>query len=187
MFLRGAGARFREERVIAGEHRVNEDINAPKVRLVAEDGEQVGIVSVHEALGMARGRGLDLVEVAPQASPPVCRIMDYGKFRFESRKQQKGRVKVNRAGQVKEVKFRPRTDDHDIEYKVRNLLKFLANGQKVKVTLSFRGRERSRMDMYSADFLPKVLELIGDAGVVEQAPRQEGNVVSLMIAPKAGK
>ncbi len=114
--------------------------------------------------------------------------MDYGKFKFQSRKQgQKKGGKVNRAGQVKEVKFRPRTDDHDIQYKVKNVLKFLSHGQKVKVTLFFRGRERSRMDVYSEAFMPKVIDLIGDAGVIEQAPRQEGNTVSIMIAPKSGK
>jgi len=156
--------------------------------LVDEDGSQVGIVSTQEALERARGRGLDLVEVAPQAAPPVCRVMDYGKFRFESRKQQKSRPgKTSRAGQVKEIKFRPRTDDHDIAYKVKNLLKFLSQGQKVKVTLTFRGRERSRMEMYASAFMPKVLDQIGEAGVVEQGARHEGNTVSMMIAPKPQK
>jgi len=159
------------------------------VRLIAADGSQVGIVEIGAAKEQAASAGLDLVEVAPQADPPVCRVMDYGKYKFEARKQsQKQRHgKVVRAGQVKEVKFRPRTDDHDIAYKIRNVLKFLSNGQKVKVTLFFRGRERSRMDMYSASFLPKVFELIGEAGVVEQGPRQEGNTVSVMIAPKSHK
>lgn len=159
------------------------------MRLIAADGSQVGIVEIAQALDRAAAEGLDLVEVAPQADPPVCRVLDYGKFKFEARKQsQKQRQgKVVRAGQVKEVKFRPRTDDHDIAYKIRNVLKFLSNGQKVKVTLFFRGRERSRMDMYSASFLPKVFELIGEAGVVEAGPRQEGNTVSVMIAPKSHK
>lgn len=159
------------------------------MRLIAADGSQVGIVEIGAAKEQAASAGLDLVEVAPQADPPVCRVMDYGKYKFEARKQsQKQRHgKVVRAGQVKEVKFRPRTDDHDIAYKIRNVLKFLSNGQKVKVTLFFRGRERSRMDMYSASFLPKVFELIGEAGVVEQGPRQEGNTVSVMIAPKSHK
>jgi translation initiation factor IF-3 len=159
------------------------------VRLIATDGEQLGIVEIAVARTKATEEGLDLVEVAPQADPPVCRIMDYGKFKFQARKQsQKQRSgKVVRAGQVKEVKFRPRTDDHDIAYKVKNVLKFLANGQKVKVSLFFRGRERSRMDQYTADFMPKVIELIGDAGVIEQSPRPEGNAVSMMIAPKPHK
>jgi len=149
----------------------------------------LGVVPLAEALTRARDAGLDLVEVAPDGDPVVCRFMDYGKYRFESRKQaQRNRAgKINRAGQVKEVKFRPRTDDHDIAYKVRNVLKFLANGQKVKVSLFFRGRERSRVEQYSAEFLPKVIALIGDAGVVEQSPRQEGNAVCLMIAPKSNK
>jgi translation initiation factor IF-3 len=159
------------------------------VRLIAADGEQIGIVEITAAKERARADGLDLVEVAPQADPPVCRIMDYGKYKFEARKQsQKQRQgKVVRAGQVKEVKFRPRTDDHDIAYKIKNVLKFLSHGQKVKVTLFFRGRERSRMEMYSSAFLPKVFELIGEAGVVEAGPRQEGNTVSVMIAPKSHK
>jgi len=159
------------------------------VRLISLEGEQLGIVDLPAALAKAAEAGLDLVEVAPQGDPPVCRIMDYGKFKFESRKQsQKARAgKVVRAGQVKEVKFRPRTDDHDIAYKIKNVLKFLSHGQKVKVTLFFRGRERSRMEMYSSAFLPKVFELIGEAGVVEAGPRQEGNTVSVMIAPKTHK
>ena len=159
------------------------------MRLVDEQGEQLGVVSLDVALVKAREAGLDLVEVAPQGEPPVCRIMDYGKFKFQSRKaQQKNKGgKINRAGQVKEVKFRPRTDDHDIAYKVKNVLKFLAQGQKVKVSLFFRGRERSRMDMYSAAFMPKVIELIGEAGVIEQPPRPEGNTVSMMIAPRSQK
>jgi len=156
--------------------------------LVSADGEQLGVVSVAEALKTAQDQGLDLVEVAPDGDPPVCRIMDFGKHKFQSRKQtQKKGGKVNRAGQVKEVKFRPRTDDHDIGYKVKNVLKFLANGQKVKISLFFRGRERSRMAMYSDEFMPKVIELIGDAGIIEQSPRHEGNSVSIMIAPKSGK
>jgi len=159
------------------------------VRLISLEGEQLGIVDLPAALTKAAEAGLDLVEVAPQGDPPVCRIMDYGKFKFESRKQsQKARAgKVVRAGQVKEVKFRPRTDDHDIAYKIKNVLKFLANGQKVKVSLFFRGRERSRVEMYTAEFMPKVIELIGDAGVIEQTPRQEGNAVSMMVAPKPHK
>ena len=174
--------------VIALNQRTNDEITAPTVRLVSAEGEQLGMMRLEDALRAAKDEGLDLVEVAPNADPPVCRIMDYGKFKFQSRKQtQKKGGKVNRAGQVKEVKFRPRTDDHDIQYKVKNVLKFLAHGQKVKVSLFFRGRERSRMDMYSAEFMPKVIDLIGDAGVIEQAPRQEGNTVSIMIAPKSGK
>lgn len=160
----------------------------PSVRLVSAEGEQLGVMRLEQALVVAREAGLDLVEVAPQAEPPVCRVMDFGKFKFQSRKQsQKKGGKVNRAGQVKEVKFRPRTDDHDIQYKVKNVLKFLAHGQKVKVSLFFRGRERSRMDVYSAEFMPKVIGLIGEAGVIEQLPRAEGNSVSIMIAPKSHK
>jgi translation initiation factor IF-3 len=169
--------------------RTNDRITARQVRLIGSDGDQIGIVALEEALAKAADQGLDLVEVAPQGDPPVCRIMDYGRFKFEARKQtQKQRAgKVVRAGQVKEVKFRPRTDDHDIAYKIKNVLKFLANGQKVKVSLFFRGRERSRIERYTAEFMPKVIDLIGDAGVIEQAPRQEGNSVSMMVAPKSHK
>jgi translation initiation factor IF-3 len=179
----------KEDRVIAVDPRINDQITARKVRLISPDGAQLGIVELPEARAKAGEEGLDLVEVAPQSDPPVCRIMDYGKFKFQSRKQtQKARAgKVVRAGQVKEVKFRPRTDDHDIAYKIKNVLKFLANGQKVKVSLFFRGRERSRVEMYTAEFMPKVIELIGEAGVIEQAPRQEGNSVSMMVAPKPHK
>jgi translation initiation factor IF-3 len=169
--------------------RTNDRITARQVRLIGADGEQIGIVALEEALAKAADQGLDLVEVAPQGDPPVCRVMDYGRYKFEARKQsQKQRAgKVVRAGQVKEVKFRPRTDDHDIAYKIKNVLKFLANGQKVKVSLFFRGRERSRIERYTAEFMPKVIDLIGDAGVIEQAPRQEGNAVSMMVAPKSHK
>ena len=168
---------------------MNDQIKVATVRVVSQDGEQLGILSLDAALEAAREAGLDLVEVAPQGEPPVCRIMDFSRHRFQNRKQkQKNKGgKVNRAGQVKEVKFRPRTDDHDIDYKIKNVLKFLANGQKVKVSLFFRGRERSRIQMYSEAFMPKVLERIGDAGVIEQEPRQEGNSVSIMIAPRSQK
>jgi len=161
------------------EYRVNEMIQAPRVRVVDSRGQQLGIMSLEEALATARRFGLDLVEVAPQADPPVCRIMDYGKFKYERSK----RFRRKPQGLVKEIKVRPSTDEHDLEHKVERLRRFLAEGSKVKVSLMFRGREivhteRGRM------LLDRIAERLRELGAVEQPPKLEGRHMVMILAPK---
>ncbi len=167
----------------ADETRVNEDIRSEKVRLISEDGRQLGIVSIREALEASREKGLDLVEVASNADPPVCRIMDYGKFKYQaSKKEQEGRKK-GKAFQVKEIKFRPHTDEHDLEYKIRNLKKFLAKKNRVKITVMFRGRELAYKEA-GLELLNRVAEDVAEAGSVDQPPKQEGRNLTMVIVPK---
>jgi translation initiation factor IF-3 len=158
-------------------------IRASEVRLVGADGEQVGIMPLNEALNRAAEANLDLVEVAPQASPPVCRIMDYGKFKYlQSKKTQEARKKQT-VIQVKEVKFRPKIEDHDIAFKVKNIRKFLTQKDKIKVSLVFRGREIAHPQI-GIDLLKRVAAEVEDIGTVEQAPKIEGRNLTMIIAPK---
>lgn len=167
----------------ADETRVNEDIRSDKVRLISEDGRQLGIVSIQEALNASSERGLDLVEVASNADPPVCRIMDYGKFKYQaSKKEQEGRKK-GKVFQVKEIKFRPHTDEHDLEYKIRNLKKFLTKKNRVKITVMFRGRELAYKEA-GLELLNRVAEDVAETGVVDQSPKQEGRNLTMVIVPK---
>jgi len=153
------------------------------VRLIGPDGDQIGIVSREEALKVAEEAGLDLVEIAPQADPPVCRIMDYGKFLFEeSKKAQQARRKQKQV-QVKEVKFRPGTDEGDYQVKLRNLTRFLTEGDKAKVTLRFRGREMAHQEL-GRNLLKRVEEDLSDIAVVEQYPKMEGRQMVMVLAPK---
>ncbi|MBY6205702.1 translation initiation factor IF-3 [Halomonas denitrificans] len=163
--------------------RRNQDITAPKVRVVASNGDQVGIRSIQDAIALAEEEGMDLVEIAPQADPPVCRIMDWGKFRFEESKKQQAQKKKQKQVQVKEVKFRPGTDDHDYDVKMRNLRRFIEEGNKVKVTLRFRGREMAHQDL-GRDLLKRVEGDMEGEITVEQFPRMEGRQMVMMIAPK---
>jgi translation initiation factor IF-3 len=163
--------------------RINREITAPEVRLVSETGEQLGIVTVVEALRLAEERDVDLVEIAPVAKPPVCKLMDYGKFRYrEQKKAHEAKLKQKQI-QVKEIKFRPRTDEGDYQIKLGKLIQFLEEGDKVKVTLRFRGRE-----MAHQEFGMRVLERVkGDLdayGVVEQFPKLEGRQMVMVLSPK---
>jgi translation initiation factor IF-3 len=163
--------------------RVNERIRIPTVRVVAEDGSQVGIMSSRDALAMARERGLDLVEVSPTAAPPVCRIMDYGKFKYEqSKRAAKDRKKQHRI-QVKEVKFRPKIDDHDFNFKLHHARTFLEEGNRVKFTVMFRGREIAHSEL-GRDLLIKAAELLADAGIIESSARMEGNTMTMYVVPR---
>jgi translation initiation factor IF-3 len=158
-------------------------IRASEVRLIGADGEQVGIMPLNEALTRAAEATLDLVEVAPQANPPVCRIMDYGKFKYlQSKKTQEARKKQT-VIQVKEVKFRPKIEDHDVAFKVKNIRKFLAQKDKTKVSLIFRGREIAHPQI-GFDLLKRVAAEVEDIGTVEQAPKIEGRNLTMIIAPK---
>ncbi|MBT8041274.1 MAG: translation initiation factor IF-3 [Xanthomonadales bacterium] len=163
--------------------RRNGDITAPQVRVISADGEQAGIMEIHDALEMAESTGMDLVEIAPNGEPPVCRIMDYGKFRFEQAKKAQVQKKKQKNVQVKEVKFRPGTEEADYQVKMRNVNRFLDEGNKVKLTLRFRGREMAHRELGAA-MLKRVETELGDEIVVEQYPRMEGRQMVMMIAPK---
>ena len=147
------------------------------------DGDQIGIRSREDAIALAGEAGMDLVEIAPQASPPVCRIMDWGKFRFEESKKAQAQKKKQKQIQVKEVKFRPGTDAHDYDVKMRNLRRFIEEGDKVKVTLRFRGREMAHQDL-GRDLLKRVEGDMEGEVSVEQYPRMEGRQMVMMLAPK---
>ena len=155
----------------------------PEVRLIGVDGEQIGIVSTRDAMARAEAAEVDLVEIAPTAQPPVCRLMDYGKFKYrEAKKQHEARLKLKQI-QVKEVKFRPNTDDGDYQIKLRNLIRFLTEGDKAKVTLRFRGREMAHQE-FGVRLLERVRSDLEQVGVVEQFPRMEGRQMVMLIGPK---
>lgn len=143
----------------------------------------MGIVPLHEALATAEEADLDLVEIAPQAVPPVCRVMDYGKFRFQESKRQHDARKKQKQSQVKEIKFRPRTDEADYQIKLRNIIRFLEDGDRTKITLRFRGREMSHPEL-GMELLNRVEADLQELGVVEQRPRMEGRQMVMVIAPK---
>ena len=165
------------------EPRINGEIDAPEIRLVGDDGEQLGIVSVREALLKAEDMELDLVEIAPMAKPPVCRIMDYGKHKYrESKKQHEAKLKQKQI-QVKEVKFRPGTDENDYQVKLRNLIRFLSEGDKAKITLRFRGREMAHQEL-GMEQLKRVEADLSELATVEQFPKMEGRQMVMVLTPK---
>ena len=164
--------------------RINERINCPKVRLIDETGEQVGIISTKEAQERAEDAGLDLVEVSPNAEPPVCRIMDYGKFLYEQSKKQAEARKKQTVIEVKEIKLRPKTEKHDIDFKVKNIRKFLTQKNKVKITVRFRGREIVYADEQGRETLRKIGEAIEDIAVIVQEPKMEGRQMVMYVGPK---
>ncbi|HUW28281.1 MAG TPA: translation initiation factor IF-3 [Sulfuriferula sp.] len=165
------------------ETRVNGEITWPEIRLVGLEGEPLGIVSAAEALKLAEEAQVDLVEIAPQAKPPVCRLMDYGKFKYQqSKRQHEAKVKQKQI-QVKEVKFRPNTDEGDYQIKLRNLIRFLEEGDKAKVTLRFRGREMAHQEIGLAQ-LRRVEADLAEQAVVEQFPKMEGRQMVMMLGPK---
>jgi translation initiation factor IF-3 len=173
-----------ERRIVQGKRvRRNAEINSPQVRVIGPNGEQVGIMPVQEALRSAEGSGLDLVEVAPGAEPPVCRIMDYGKFVFEQNKKAQSARRKQKQIQVKEVKFRPGTEEGDYQVKLRNLIKFLGQGDKAKVTLRFRGREMVHQEIGAA-LLKRVQQDLEEFGSVEQQPLMEGRQMVMVISPR---
>jgi translation initiation factor IF-3 len=150
---------------------------------VGSGGDQIGVMGIRDALARAEEEGMDLVEIAPQADPPVCRIMDWGKYRFEQSKKAQAARKKQKQIQVKEVKFRPGTDDHDYDVKMRNLRRFIEEGNKVKVTLRFRGREMAHQEL-GRDLLQRVEEDMAEETVVEQRPRMEGRQMVMMLSPR---
>ena len=164
--------------------RINEKIRSGKVRLISAEGEQLGILSLQDALNEATDVGLDLVEVAPNSDPPVCRVMDYGKFRYEASKKVQEARKKTRGGQMKEIKLRPHTEDHDLGFKIKNLKKFLDKKHRVKVSVFFRGREMAFMKA-GEDLLKRVAEEVSEIGTVDQPPSREArNRMTMVIVPK---
>ncbi|MGD9945802.1 MAG: translation initiation factor IF-3 [Burkholderiaceae bacterium] len=176
------------ERSIATEraHRINGEINVAEVRLVGIENEPIGIVSLREAMRMAEEAEVDLVEIAPQARPPVCRLMDYGKFKYQEQKRAHEARQKQKVIQVKEVKFRPGTDDGDYQVKLRNLRRFLEEGDKAKVTLRFRGREMAHQE-FGVRLLERVRTDLDEVAMVEQMPRLEGRQMIMVVAPKKKK
>ncbi len=163
--------------------RVNEQIRVPEVRLIGADGSQVGVMPIKEALALAEEAHLDLVEIAPQASPPVCRVMDYGKFKYQQSKKQQEARRRQTTIQVKEIKVRPKIEEHDMGFKLKNSRRFLAEGDKVKISVIFRGREIAHPDR-GYRILTQMAEALADVGGVEQAPRLEGRNMSMIVTPK---
>jgi len=166
--------------------RINERIRVPEVRVIGDDGEQLGVMETREAVRKAREQGLDLVEVAPNAEPPVCRIIDYGKFQYEAKKKANEAKKKQVVITVKEVKFRPGTDDHDYDYRMKHAREWLQDGDKVKATIWFRGREMTHREL-GARILEKLEKDLLDVGEVEARPRMEGNQMFIILAPKRHK
>lgn len=165
---------------------INENIRAREVRLIGADGEQVGVVDLNDALARAREAGLDLVEINANSEPPVCKILDYGKHQYELKKQKAAAKKKQVQTQVKEVKFRPGTEDGDYQVKLRNLVRFLTEGNKAKVSLRFRGREMAHQEL-GMDLMRRVEKDLEELGTVEQRPKMEGRQLIMVIAPKKKK
>jgi translation initiation factor IF-3 len=163
--------------------RVNERIRIKEVRVISPDGTQLGILPIEQALQTAFDQHMDLVEVAPEARPPVCRIMDYGKYRYEQSKKAREAKKKQTIIELKEIKLRPKTEEHDFQFKARNAERFLKEGNKAKVTIMFRGREVIRMDRGRV-VLDRFVEALKEVSVVEQAPKVEGRNMSMILAPK---
>ncbi len=168
---------------IAKEGNVNWSIRAAEVRVIDAEGKQVGILPLKEAVRLAEEQGLDLVEVAPNATPPVCRVMNYGKFKYQQSKRTHEARKHQTVIHVKEVKVRPNTEEHDFQFKLRNVKRFLSEGNKVKVSMLFRGREIAHTELGRGK-ISRLLEEVKDVTVVEQAPRMEGRTLVAILAPK---
>ena len=169
---------------IAKEHKVNEQIRVRQIRLIGAEGEQVGIIDTRDAMNMAREAGMDLVMVSPQAVPPVCRLLDYGRFRYEQQQNEKENRKRARAQEVKAIKFRVKIDDHDFNTKTGHVRRFLEEGHKVKVTIMFRGRERTHPEL-GERILTRVSETLADIGAPESMPSMMGMDMNMIMAPKA--
>ena len=166
--------------------RINEEIRAREVRLVSEGGEQLGIVPLTEALHIAAEKSLDLVEIAPNAKPPVCKLMDYGKYKYEQAKREKEARKKQKVVEVKEVKLRPNIEAHDFETKARSVQRFLNSGDKVKVTIMFRGREITHPDQGQMLCL-KLAEFLNEQAVIEREPKVEGRNMIMILSPVTNK
>lgn len=166
--------------------RINEQINAAEVRVVDADGEMRGVMPVADALKLAEDAGLDLVEVSPNAEPPVCKVLDYGKYKYEQQKKASEARKKQKTVDVKEVKIRPGIEEHDYQVKLRNARKFLENGDKVKVTMRFRGREMAHQEI-GFDLLKRMVEELSDVGKVDLQPKMEGRQIIMVMSSEVSK
>ena len=162
--------------------RINDMIRVPEVRLISADGRQAGVVSTNQAMELARENGLDLVEVSPMARPPVCKILDYGKYKFEQEKRIKESKRKQKLGKLKEIRMQPKIETHDLQFKARQVRQFLEEGNKVKVTIRFRGRELAHTEI-GRDVLGRILEILVDAAVLERRPQMEGRFMSMFLSP----
>ncbi len=183
MNVRPPGGRFDRRRPEQG-LRINHRIRVPEVRVIAEE-EQLGVMPTHEALRLAEERGLDLVEISPRAFPPVCRIMDYGKYKYEEAKKKQQARKRASTVETKEIKFRPKTEEHDMAFKVKHVRRFLEGGNKVRLAVVFRGREITHPQTGMA-VLNRIVDMCNDIAVVEATPNMEGRRMIMVIAPKPG-
>ncbi|PYR93999.1 MAG: translation initiation factor IF-3 [Acidobacteria bacterium] len=165
--------------------RVNERIRVREVRVIDENGEQLGIMPPPQALAIARQKGLDLVEIAATATPPVCRIMDFGRYQYQEQKRARSAKKHQKIIEVKEIKFRPKVDEHDYQFKKKHIERFLSDGDKVKATIFFRGREMAHPEI-GRRILERLIEELSEVAVAETAPRQEGNQMHTILSQKAG-
>jgi len=166
--------------------RVNRDIRAPEVRVIDENGAMLGIFSPMEALRMAEAKGLDLIEIAPTAKPPTCKIMDYGKYKYENKKKEHQARKNQQVIVIKEIQLRPRTDQHDLEVKMRHARRFLLDGDKVKVNLRFYGREMAHQEL-GMQLLDRVSKTLSDIAMIEVPPKMEGRQLFVLFAPDPAK
>ncbi|MBC8311394.1 MAG: translation initiation factor IF-3 [Candidatus Marinimicrobia bacterium] len=163
--------------------RINEDIKAQQVRVISQNGDQLGMISIENALYKAEQAGLDLVEISPNTTPPVCKILDYGKYRYEKQKQVKINKKKQHTVQVKEIRLRPNTGDHDLTTKLMKAQKFLLNGDKLKVTVMFRGREMARRQA-GIDLLERVKDILDEVAKIDKSANMEGRRMSMILSPK---
>ena len=171
-----------EDTNIARDARTNRRIRAREVRVIGPAGEQLGVMPIDQALSYAQQQGLDLVEVSPMSKPPVCKVMDYGKFKYEEKKRANEAKKKQAVIRIKEVKMRPKTEDHDYDFKVNNIRRFLEDGDKARVTIMFRGREITHKEI-GQNLLSDVVADLKDAAVIEQTPRMEGRQMFMVLAP----
>jgi translation initiation factor IF-3 len=170
----------------AKELRINQMIRVREVRLIGDDGDQQGILPTAEALKMAEEQGLDLVEVAPNSSPPVCKIIDYGKYKFELEKKNREVKRKQKLVKLKEIRMQPKIEDHDLQFKTKHIKDFLDEGNKVKVTIRFRGRELAHTDRGRV-LLNKIIELLGEGYHIDKAPAMEGRFMSMIVGPNTKK
>lgn len=172
--------------VISKENQINEEIRASEVRLIDENGEMRGIMSIDDAMALADEANLDLVNISPNAEPPVCKILDYGKYRYELQKKEKQNKKNQKVTEVKEIRLSPSIEDHDVQVKAKTAIKFLKDGDKLKISLRFRGRERDYVAK-GYEVMEAFAELVSEYGVIEKKPKMEGRRMNMFLAPKRDK
>jgi translation initiation factor IF-3 len=177
---------LKERAISASDYRINEDVRVPEVRLIGPDGQNYGVVSSSQALQIAQQAGLDLVEVAPNSEPPVCRVLDYGKFLYEKQKKDREARKAQTKVEIKEIRMRPKTSGHHRSFKVRNARRWLTEGKKVRVRIRFRGQEISYPEIALTD-LRRISEELADVGMIEQPPMMEGRTMLMMLMPGKAK